>query len=250
MNPNDETLMAYADGELTAQQQADVEEAMASSETLRLRVAALRRQRLQLVAAFDAVLDEPVPDRLTQLLKPVAAAAAPAKAAVIDLADARAQRQARRAMPTWAQWGGMAASLLLGAVLSLQWAGHSADRGMALSQGQLVADGSIDKALSQQLASEPQPGAAVAVQLSFVDKSGNYCRTFSTASMAGLACQNHGQWVLASMTAVDSVTAASEVRQAATALPPAVLDAVDQRIAGTALDGAAERQAREHAWRR
>jgi hypothetical protein len=40
------------------------------------------------------------------------------------------------------------------------------------------------------------------------------------------------------------------VRQAASALPPAVLSAVDQRIAGDALDPVRERQARDRGWRR
>ncbi len=249
MNPNDETLMAYADGELSAQRRAQLEESLATDETLRLRVATLRLQRSQLAAAFATVLDEPVPDRLTRLLKaPPDAALAPAKTTVVALEDARARREARRQLPTWAQWGGMAASLLLGAVLALQWSGNGAEQAMALSHGQLVATGSVAQALSDQLASEPQQGAAVAVQLSFVDKTGNYCRTFSTSSVAGLACQQDGKWAVTAVTAQDAV-AGGEVRPAATNLPPSILDAVDKRIAGLALDPTGARNARDRGWR-
>ena len=250
MNPNDETLMAYADGELSAQRRAELEESLAADDTLRQRVATLRSQRRQLAAAFDAVLDEPMPDRLTRLLKPVpAVSSAPARTTVVALADARARHDARRHLPTWAQWGGMAASLLLGAMLALQWGGNPAEPGMALSQGRLVATGPVAKALSNQLASEPEPGAAVAVQLSFVDKTGIYCRTFSTASVAALACQRNGQWAVTTV-AEQGTAAVGEVRPAATSLPPTILDAVDQRMAGHALDRTGERNARDHGWRR
>jgi hypothetical protein len=39
-------------------------------------------------------------------------------------------------------------------------------------------------------------------------------------------------------------------RQAGSAMPAAVLDAIDQRIAGASLDAAAERAARAGSWQR
>jgi hypothetical protein len=89
----------------------------------------------------------------------------------------------------------------------------------------------------------------VAVQLSFVDQGGSYCRTFSTAAVAGLACRQRGQWVLQNLAATEAAPAGA-VRQAASELPRAVLDAVDRRIAGDALDANRERQARERGWQR
>ncbi len=249
MNPNDETLMAYADGELPQAQRAQLERALSADESLRLRVQALHQQRGRVAAAFNTVLDEPMPDRLTRLLDaaPVAAVT-PAKASVTNLADARARREVKRSFPTWAQWGGMAASLLLGIVLATQWHGHAADPAMALVNGKLLAAGPIDKALSQQLAHDSSTESTVAVQLSFVDKNGDYCRTFSATAMAGLACRKEGAWTITSVAAQEA-TVAGAVRPAATALPPAILEAVDQRINGSTLDATAERAARDHGWR-
>ncbi len=258
-NPNttvaDETLMAFSDGELDTEQQIQVANALQANPVLRQRVDQMQQQRKRVGDAFAAVLVEPVPDRLALLLQTpaaaVAAAAAPAPV-VVQLADVRADRARTRAMPTWAQLGGMAASVVLGVVLGSRFlgtgVGTDAAPAMALNQGQLVAGGAIDKALSSQLASEPMAGASVAVQLSFVDKGGNYCRTFSTAAAAGLACQQAGQWVVQHVSAVQDQSAGT-VRQAATALPPALLDVVDQRMAHGTLDKAAERQARDKAWR-
>ena len=247
----DETLMAFADGELDAAQRTQIERTLQANPALRQRVATMAQQRTRLGTAFATVLDEPVPDRLTRLLQtPPAAAAAPATptSVVVNLADARAERARPRYMPSWAQLGGMAASIMLGVVLGARFIGHGADPAMDLNQGQLVAGGAIDKALSTQLASEPIAGASVAVQLSFVDKGGHYCRTFSTTAVAGLACQQSGQWVVQQVAATDAQPT-GDVRQAATALPPALLDAVDKRMAKGTLDSTAERAARARDWK-
>lgn len=245
MNWSDETLMAFADGELDTVQHAQVEGALVADAALRQRVAAIQLQRERLAAAFATVLAEPVPDRLARLLQAAPAAAAP----VINLAEVRAKRERSRYRPSWAQWGGMAASVLLGVLLGTQLDRNAADPAIGLHQGRLLAGGVIERALTGQLASEPVADAPVAVQVSFVGKDGNYCRTFSTAAMAGLACQEGGQWTVQNLAAVESGPQ-GEVRQAATALPRAVLDAVDQRIVGAALDKGGEQTAREQGWRR
>lgn len=250
MNLSNETLMAFADGELDPVQRAQVEALLKTDAALRQRVVALQIQRKRLAQAFDTVLDEPVPDRLSRLLKTAPAATPPHPVAtVVNLAEVRAQRARQGGMPTWAQWGGMAASVLLGVLLGTHLAGQKTDAELDVSQGHLLASGAIAKALTTQLASEPKTGASVAVQLSFLDKTGSYCRTFSTSAMAGLACSHKGQWAVQQVVAVDA-QASGEVRQAATTLPRSVLDAVDQRMAGTALDAQAERLARDQAWRR
>ena len=93
----------------------------------------LKAERRRLSAAFDGVLDEPVPDRLKALL------AEPAPAAnVVSLGAVRAQR---KAMSSWAAWGGMAATLVLGTLIGTR---------LAPSPGgddRLVASGAIAKAL-------------------------------------------------------------------------------------------------------
>jgi len=246
MKWTDDTLMAFVDGELDAAQRADIERALAADDALRQRVTALTMQRERVAAAFAPVLDEPVPDRLAGLLRP---SSMPPAAAPVNLDERRAARERSARLPSWAQWGGLAASVLMGVLLGMQFKPGGADPAIELRDGQLLAGGAVEKALASQLASQPVVGAPVAVQLSFVDKGGSYCRTFSTAAMAGLACKQGERWAVQSLAAAAS-TPASAVRQAASALPPAVLSAVDQRIAGDALDPVRERQARDKGWRR
>jgi len=244
MNWTDDTLMAFVDGELDAAQSADLERALVVDAALQARVAALQSQRQRVSAAFATVLDEPMPDRLANLL---ANAPAAPSATVADLGAARAARTQRGTMPGWAQWGGMAASVVMGVLLGVQFAGRGDDAPLGVRDGRLVARGAIDQALSTQLASAGS--APVAVQLSFVDRDGSYCRTFSTAALAGLACRQDGHWAVQSLAAT-SGTVDGAMRQAATSLPREVLVAVDQRIAGQALDATRERQARDQGWRR
>jgi len=239
----DELVMAYADGELDAATRAEVEAALAADPALAERAAALLSQRRRVEAAFQPLLEEAVPERLRRLLPP--------PVAPIDLAQARAARQARRpavwAPSGWAAWGGLAASLVLGVLLGTRLPVGGA--AFELRDGRVVAGGPLAGALSGQLASEPTPGAGVAVQLSFVDKAGAYCRTFSVEGQAGLACRQRDAWALQALVAA-APAATTSMRPAATALPKALLDAVDERIAGSPLGAEAERQARDKAWRR
>jgi hypothetical protein len=66
-------------------------------------------------------------------------------------------------------------------------------------------------------------------------------------SSAGLACRAAGQWRIPVLTET-TPEATGGYRQAGSALPPAVLDAIDERIAGKPLDAAGEEAARSRGW--
>lgn len=257
MTWSDDTLMAFVDNELDDRERARLTLALSVDAGLRRRVGAMKRQRRSVAAAYAPVLDEPVPDRLAGLLRTPVPAAAQGAALVVDLDEVRAARAPRRRprLSPWLQWGGMAAALGVGVLLGtrldgLGEPGAGAAPGLqAGHDGRLVAAGAVDKALSSQLASEPVAGAPVAVQLSFVDQGGSYCRTFSTAAVAGLACRQGGQWAVQTLAVVEAVPE-GRVRHAGSVPPPAVQEAVDKRINGNALDPGQERQARDGGWRR
>ena len=265
----DSSLMAFADGELGAEQSTQLQAALMSDNALQERLVAITQQRERLIAAFAPMLAEPIPDRLSQLLR--APAEAPPQQPgpnVVDLGAARAQKEQRdaeqaaravaprRAMPTWAQWGGMAASVVLGVLMGSPLQPTAGDADIGLQGGKLLAGGAIEKSLSTQLASDTPStqgsGAPVAVQLSFIDKRGQYCRTFRTGQLAGLACQEQGRWAVQHLATADTTsnTPNAAMRQASSALPSALLDAIDQRIAGDTLNADAERAARAQGWKR
>lgn len=247
MTYSDETLMAYVDDELDPATATAIAEACAHDRALAARVEAQRRLRHAVHAAYAPVLDEPPPDRLLELLQP-----APAPK-VIELADARASKAPRPARWSWREWGAMAASVVLG-ILVGALALRPAETPLATADGQLVARGVLAQALTRDLAAEQRDDAPVRIGLSFVAKDGTYCRTFALAQgapLAGLACRADGEWrVVITAQGGAEAAPASGYRTAGTGLPPAVLRAVDESIAGSALDAEAERRARESGWQR
>lgn len=247
MNYDDDTLMAYADGELDPAQRAAIAQAMRDDPAVAAAVARHQTLRQDVFAAFAGTLDEPVPERLQP----------PAAARVLDLGAARSAREAaaledrerltRRV--SWPQWGALAASLAVGVLagsLGTGWLGGGSQPALAQGPGgELTAAGRLAQALDRQLAQDSGAGE-VRIGLSFASQSGGYCRTFQLGGSSGLACREGGRWRIPVL--ADSPAPAGDYRQASAQLPPAVLDAVDARIAGSTLDAAAERTARERGW--
>jgi len=245
MSFSDEILMAYADGELEPALRAEVEQAMRADPALAAKVERHRALRADEFAAFAGVLDEPVPGRL----QPRADRGSHVRVDALEAAGARPLP----ARWSWPQWGAMAASLIVGVFGgAVGWQGMHANGSaapFAREGGALVAQGALAQALSQQLASEQAQGADVKLGVSFQAKDGSYCRSFTLGSASGLACRNGGAWRVPVL-AEGEPGQGGAYRQAGSETPGAVLDAIDQRIAGGALDAAGERAARGHGWER
>jgi hypothetical protein len=254
MTISDETLMAYADGELDAAARAAVESAMQSDPQIEKRVAQHRALRLKVQAAYSAELSEALPERLL-----MAARGAPSRQAgnVVNLQEARAamERSAPRAAPRRPQWqsaGALAASLIVGVGVGFFMWGRSESPLVLGPGGALVARGPLAQALSGQLASEQAQSSAVRIEVSFLAKSGDYCRTFSlsgAASPSGLACRHGDQWQIQALARESAVGGDSEYRTAGSGLPASILKSVEGQIAGEPLDQAGEKAARDRGWK-
>jgi hypothetical protein len=250
MTISDEILMAYADGELDAATRASVEAAMQEDPEIRKRVARHRALRETMRGAFSAVLDEPVPDRLIEAARGQSTAP---KSAVVDLSLAREARDPKNlTAPRRWQPAAMAASVLLGLGLGfLAWHGS----GSALIQrgagGGLVASAALAQALSNQL-SEDRTQVSIAVTgLSFRDKSGDFCRTFSltgSAASSGLACHEGTDWRIMALAQSPPAANSGNFRTAGSEDSPVIRAAVEGAIDGEALDHAGEIAARDAGW--
>lgn len=219
-----ERLTAYVDGELADAERAAFEQELAADAELQRDVAREERLRSRLAGAYDPVLTEPVPLRLT--------------------AAAEAANEPRR-VGRPAQWIAMAACLLVGVMVGRM---AMPERGpLATQQGQLFARGELAKALDDRLAADQGP---VRVGISFESKDGHWCRTFQSAPdrLAGLACRDSAGWRAQALVAWAPNTQ-PDYRTAGSETPSAVLTAVDELMAGPPLDAAAERQARDRHWR-
>lgn len=237
---DDETLMAYADGELDAAQAKRVEQAMQADAGIAKRVARHRALRATLQSGLNDVLAEPVPQRLLDTLRtPIAATRN-----VAELARIRRQR-------SWGsrEWMAMAASLLAGIVIGVYALSFTANNLIGEQGGALIAQGELNRALTTQLASAEQI-ASIKIGISFRNRDGEYCRSFALHEerpFAGLACRTQNQWQIQMLTeaAVDT----NEFRQAGSAMPAAVLSSIEQQIDGEPLDADAEAAAQRNGWK-
>ncbi len=247
MKISEETLLAYVDNELDEATRAEIDAAIAADPELARRVEQQRSLRKLLGAAYDPVLDEPVPARLLAATKPRSGIGAK----VVELAAARKRRRSTdRGAWGWAQWGGMAACLVLGLFV-----GRSGLPGeeIATQGGQLVARGTLAQALSTQLARSQATDAPVKVGTSFLSRGDEYCRSFTLARgrTGGLACRHGDDWQVRVLAQDSSAApAGGDLRMASSALPPAVLRTIDEQIKGGALDAQAEQAALQRGWRR
>ncbi|WP_374604178.1 anti-sigma factor [Arenimonas sp.] len=242
MKPDAAELMAYVDGELDQAGIARVEAAMAADPGVAAAVQAERRLRDQLRAAFDPVLDEPVPAHLQALARgDVATSLSPA-----PVRELPRRNKPRLALPEWAA---LAAALALGIAIS-QFALAPAAAPLEVRDGQLVADGELADSLESGLAAES--GEALRIGISFRDGSGTYCRSFrlhGARDLDGLACRDpQGRWQVPVLVGSEA-SPRGGLRQASGSLPAAVLAEMQARIAGEPLDAGQERAARDAGWR-
>jgi hypothetical protein len=238
---DDETLMAYADGELDPARRAEIAAAVAKDPSLARRVDAHRALRARVASAYGAVLDSTVPDKLLA----AARGPSPSVANVAQFPKPAAQAPS----PPWRarEWFAMAASLVLGFFIS--WRAFAPGGALIeASNDSLVARGELARALDGQLAAENGADRAVSIGLSFETRGGGYCRSFSLADSqtTGLACREHGEWRIPATAASNS--ARSDMQQAAGAIPPAILAAIEARISGEPLDAAGEAGAARDGW--
>jgi hypothetical protein len=258
MSFSDEVLIAYADGELAEPVRSEVARAVLADPQVAARLARHQALRAQVLGAFGK--------RQEPALRSVGGTGqAKATSKVIDLALERASRQTLPTLPSqmmplmpprppqrWHRWAGLAGALVLGSMLGAGALMASNDT-VTLAQvggvdGALVAGGALDTALSKQMAHAAQDGP-VRMGVSFVAKDGNYCRSFQLDRAAGLACRNTKRWQIAVLVQTPQRPPGS-ARLSYGATPAVVLEAIDARIAGAALDARGEQIALRLGWQR
>jgi negative regulator of sigma E activity len=253
MTFSDEQLMAYADGELDGDLRAQIETALASDAKLAAMVAAHQALRQRLRSELDATLSEPIPERLLAALRaPTMTSSAGDN--VVELRS-RSPNSITEPRQKWSlrEWGAMAATLTLGISLGLFALNQNDQMLVTVRAGNLVAQGKLASALTEQLASTQSGGDAVQIGTSFNSRAGDYCRTFvvpQRQTLAGLACYRDAAWRVQALTEIKSGGADSaNYRQAGSAMPAAIAALVNEEIADEPLDADAEAAARTAQWR-
>ena len=228
---DDPDFFAWLDGELEPQAAAAMAAKVATDPALAALAEEHRALSGRLRAAFGPIAAAPVPD---------AVARAGRGADIIDFAAARRKRR-----PSWGiQALAMAASLAIGLVVG----GNLLTTGapVVTDHGQLVASKALGHALDVRLASEPA-GDGARIGLTFRDRSGHYCRSFTDGSASGLACRDDGQWSIRGLFQASEGQGA-DYRMAA-GPDPQLMALVDDEMTGAPLDAAGERTVVKAGWK-
>ncbi len=270
MSFSDETLMAYADGELDAATRRAVEQACSSDLALARRVASYKTRRSNVFAGF-APGDDAQRMRPQRQATVVSLDTVRARREATQLAARKATRERRWAWPEWMALGGVLVVGLLAGTFGLSY--MTADDGkidlIASHDGTLTAQGRLVTALEQQPSVPPgaagmaagaaaRAAGAVRIGMSFVSADGSYCRSFAsgtgTAEIDGLACKTGQEWrlplVMHNPRPLQAASANPAANANATELPPPVEAAIDQRMSGDPLDAKAEQEAIQRGWQR
>lgn len=251
---NDETLMAYVDGELDAATTSEVEAALADNAAARETVAMFRESTRLAQDAFAAPMDEEVPARLLSQFDDKSADPA-ASAEVVDFAARRAARPAgpvrRFALP-------LAASIALAVGIAGGWT-LSSQTVTPEDPGMLLGGISMESRLHAALEGTPSgqalawDGGAITPLLTFRDTDGRFCREFQATGSAGgqgsigIACRGDGQWQ--GEFAIAAQAAGSGNFQPASGGMESLETFIDELMADMPLDAEAEAAALAAGWK-
>lgn len=236
---SDETFFAWLDGELGADEAARVGAEVAADPQLSAMAAEHRAMQMRLKGAFDPLLDRPLPDAMT------AAVSSGSQSDVVDFAKAKARRDQARRLPSAAHWPAIAATLLVGILIGAIVPHGRSAAPVEVEAGRMYAAASLNRALDTQLASAP--AGDVRIGITFRDKAGTICRSFTTAASNGLACRENGRWQMRGLFAAPEGQGGN-YRMAA-GMDPNLAALVDSTMAGEPLDAASEKGARANGWR-
>ncbi len=210
-------------------------------------------------AAFEQDLQEPVPDRFTDLLLGGEQEAKPADAEGSDKGGEvlafRARRAPRQASRPWAL--PLAASVALavglaGGILGERILGSSGPAAL-FAAGPVPTESTLHSALQSRVSYEELAlsGERVTPLLSFRDRQGRYCREYQvvvgTEAAGGIACREADQWVASAVVAFPS-KADQDIATASGPAADLLSKVLDQEIAGAPLDPEQEEAAIEAGW--
>lgn len=271
---SDETLMAYADGELDGAERVRVETYLARDPAGTERLAVFAATGKTLANLFDQPMREPVPQRLLDVVmcpviptaKDIVAPVPTASAIIIPFE--RAQRQPHPAVQR--PWMLAAASLSLiaaglGTFLVLQQSKSGDDAAFGIAT---TGDGAKIAGTELAAALNVTPGgssitrtidgvpASIKPVFTFASAGQTYCRQYEisraeASTLAGVACHDaQGQWKIeAQVAAEDSVPSAGKITPAGKVSAASVDAVVDRMIAGDVLGLQDEASVMENNWK-
>ena len=230
----EEKFFAWLDGELSPEEASRVKAAVAADPELSRKADEHRAMAAGLRGAFASVADAPLPESIAAAVRPDN---------VLDFAQGRRSRDARQ-VPLWVQMAALAATLAVG-IFTGNVLLQAPSGPVQVEGGRLVAGGALENALYASLASAPS-NQGPRIGMTYREKSGAICRTFTEGNSSGLACREGGDWRIRGLFE-DGAGESSEYRMAS-GPDQRLMDMVEKSIAGEPFDAAQERAALQRGW--
>ncbi|MDO3444936.1 anti-sigma factor [Agrobacterium sp. V1] len=196
---DDETLMAFADGELDEATSLRLETALETDDALAERLAVFLDTRTVLASAIKPLIDEPVPDALAASVRRMVE---DAEAKNADIEGAKVITFRGREKP---EGSGLSSRWLMPVAASVL-AIITGVGGFVAGRSGLESGASVNDALSAALDRQPSGGDIAVGQTevlrivsSFVDGRGAFCREYELKrqeeNTLAVACRSDGAWV-------------------------------------------------------
>ena len=242
---DDEALSALIDGALPSGEADALRARIAREPELAARLDAMERANRAVRDAYSGVADEPLPERVLELLHAPRARAA-------DVVDIAARRK-RRALPAWlphAAAASVALAIGLGLGSTLSRRSDDVPGGLLAATGSVAQNSPLHELLESAPSGEPREldGATAEARFTFRAQGGNWCREIAVSSgtsrNAAVACRRDGGWRI-DLVGVEA--AGGEVYRPAGGDTP-LREAVDALIEGEPLEPDAERALVERGW--
>jgi hypothetical protein len=228
MDTSEETLNAFVDGELPPQEMERIALLLTTRPDLEAYVT--QQETLRTHLRMNDVLAAPVPQHLIDAVK------------TTPISWRWRLRQMQWLSPRALVPAGAALALGLAVGLVLKPASD-----IASSNGAVIAHGALASALDNKLAGAGYDSNGARIGISFRNRAGQDCRTFTAGNLAGLACHQGSGWTVATLVTT-TPEASGGYRMAGSQMPDAVRQAAQAQIDGAPFDAAAEAQARARGW--
>lgn len=199
---SDETLMAFADGELDEAQMAQIERALANDDQLAVRLSVFLESRSAAFDSFQPLLQTPIPDVLRsnvdKIIEAQAEGIATSEASnIVSLADKRKPFYARTDLAAAA-----CISLIAGGVVGFALSGSSPRSEGSDILATVISDTSLIEAMETVRSGDEirmENGSRLSVIASFKNDLGSLCREFEVdgangATSVSVACATEGAW--------------------------------------------------------
>ncbi len=254
---SDQQLSAYLDGELPADQQQIIAQALRSDRSLQQRLQQLEQASQVVKQTYSSIDKAPLPESVLAMLRDPHVK--PERRSSVG----RFNDFIHQTFGSWLPAAGMAAALAVGILIggNINFWNTMEDTSTAADQYGLARIISADAPLFAVLENTPSATSQALTEdysvtpiLSFQTRDGVYCREFRTASAAGgmhsVACRGTDQWNLQVTSFVGNGATNGEYYVTAGAADSyAINQFVDQHMRGDALGAAQEQAVIQQGWR-